>query len=160
MRALLQRVWSAAVEVEGQQVASIGRGLLVFFGVGDEDAQDADVSARILKFAEKIIRLRIFPEADSPSAGGRSMQRSVEDVDGSILLVSQFTLYADCRKGRRPSFEPAAAPDRAEELYREFAAALTELSGRAPQEGVFGAHMNVSLENDGPVTIWLENSPA
>ena len=145
MRALLQRVRSAAVEVDGQVVGSIGRGLLVFLGVGRDDRTE---DAR--KLAEKVVQLRIFPDEK------HAMNRSLGDVEGAVLLVSQFTLYADCRKGRRPSFEGAETPEQAESLYREFAGFLERL-GHPPQEGIFGAQMNVSLENEGPVTILLES---
>lgn len=144
MRALLQRVHRAAVEVAGETVGKIGSGLLVFLGVGREDSEE---DARHL--ARKVVQLRVFPDERRP------MNRSLEDAGGEILVVSQFTLYADCRRGRRPSFDAAAEPDGARHLVREFTAALADL-GHAAQEGVFGAHMNVSLENDGPVTILLE----
>ncbi|HLU49642.1 MAG TPA: D-aminoacyl-tRNA deacylase [Planctomycetota bacterium] len=144
MRALVQRVRHAAVDVDDETVAEIGPGLLVFVGVGRADTAD---HAR--KLAEKVVGLRVF------SDGERSMNRSVADVGGEILLVSQFTLYADTRRGRRPSFEPAAPPDEAQALYRSFAEALTEL-GFPPKEGIFGANMQVRLQNDGPVTLWLE----
>ena len=144
MRALLQRVDSASVTVRGEIVGSIERGLLVFLGVG---RGDGEVQAR--KLAEKTVHLRIFPDAS------HSMNRSLLDVAGGALVVSQFTLYADCRKGRRPSFEPSEKPDRAEALYRRFVEALQSF-GVETAEGVFGAHMSVALENDGPVSIWLD----
>jgi D-tyrosyl-tRNA(Tyr) deacylase len=144
MRALLQRVRQAAVEVDGREVGAIASGLVVFLGIGREDTpEDAQ------KLSEKTVQIRIFPDEK------HSMNRSLEDVGGEILLVSQFTLYADCRKGRRPSFEPAEAPERAQALCQEFAQNLEKL-GYKPKEGVFGAHMAVRLENDGPVTILLE----
>ena len=144
MRALLQRVRSASVEVDGETVGKIGPGLLVLLGVGKGDSV-----REIDKLADKIIGLRIFPDDK------HSMNRSVADVEGEVLLVSQFTLFADCRKGRRPSFEPAELPERAEEMCEQFARALEE-RGFPPAQGVFGAHMNVRLETDGPVTIWLD----
>jgi D-tyrosyl-tRNA(Tyr) deacylase len=144
VRALVQRVRHAAVDVGGRTVGSIEAGLLVFLGVGRSDTED-----EAQRLAQKIVELRIFAE------GEKGMQRSLADVGGRILLVSQFTLYADCRRGRRPSFDAAAAPADAERLYRVFAACLADL-GHTPQEGVFGADMQVRLENDGPVTIWLE----
>jgi D-tyrosyl-tRNA(Tyr) deacylase len=144
MRALLQRVRRAAVEVEGEQLGAIGRGLVVLLGVGKGDTEE-----RARKLAEKVVELRVFPDGKHP------INRSLRDVGGEILLVSQFTLYADCRKGRRPSFEEAESPELAAALYRRFALALTAL-GFPPREGVFGAHMVVTLENDGPVTVMLE----
>lgn len=145
MRALLQRVRRATVTVDGRSTGEIGSGLLVFLGVARGDgAEDAR------RLAAKAVQLRVFPDEH------KSMNRSVTDIQGEILLISQFTLCADCRRGRRPSFDGAAAPEDARELYQEFARALVEL-GHRPQEGVFGAHMAVSLENDGPVTILLES---
>jgi len=145
MRALVQRVRSASVEVDGRVVAAIDRGQLVLLGVGrgdDESAAD--------RLATKIVGLRIFPD------DALAMNRALGEIGGAILLVSQFTLYADCRRGRRPSFELAESPQRAEELCRYFATTLARL-GAPPSEGVFGAHMVVRLENDGPVTIWLDS---
>lgn len=142
MRALVQRVSSAAVEVDGEEVAAIGRGLLVLLGVHREDTDaDADWIAR------KLLSLRVFE-----GEGGR-MDRAVGDVGGELLCVSQFTLYGDVRRGNRPSFGEAAAPERAEALYERVRAALGAQGGR------FGAHMAVRLVNDGPVTLWIE-SPA
>lgn len=146
MRALLQRVRSAAVDVDGETVAAIGPGLLIFLGVGRGDVRES-----ASRLAEKIVHLRVFPDAE------RSLNRSIAESGGEILLVSQFTLYADCRRGRRPSFDLAAPPAEAEALYREFAKALSSL-GCEPREGIFGANMQVRLQNDGPVTLWLEHS--
>ncbi len=147
MRAVVQRVNHAEVTVGGACTGKIERGLLVFLGIGRNDTDD---DVRYL--AEKVVDLRIFPGAD-----GKSMQRSLRDLSGGeVLLVSQFTLYGDCRKGRRPSFDAAAQPETAKTLYRGFAAALTA-RGFPPQEGVFAAQMLVSLENDGPVTILLDS---
>jgi D-tyrosyl-tRNA(Tyr) deacylase len=145
VRALLQRVRQAAVDVEGRQVGAIGRGFLVLLAVGREDGEE-DVN----RLAEKIVELRVFPD------DARSMNRSLKEVGGEILLISQFTLYADTQRGRRPSFEPAAEPAMARRLYEEFAARLAQL-GFPPQKGVFGTHMLVRLENDGPVTLILES---
>jgi D-aminoacyl-tRNA deacylase len=145
MRALIQRVGSARVTVDGQPVGLIGPGLLVFLGVSRDDAEtDAGY------LADKIAGLRIFPD----DAG--KMNRSVRDAGGSLLVVSQFTLYGDCRRGRRPSFDRAAPPDRASSLYNYFVAAL-QRTGIPVATGVFQASMQVSLVNEGPVTIWIES---
>jgi D-tyrosyl-tRNA(Tyr) deacylase len=139
VRAVVQRVARARVEVDGEQVAAIGPGLLVLLGVRNGDTADqAD------KLARKLLALRIFEDDD-----GR-MNRSVTDVGGEVLCVSQFTLYGDARKGNRPSFVDAAAPDVAEPLYARVREALGAEGGR------FGAHMEVELVNDGPVTILVE----
>jgi D-tyrosyl-tRNA(Tyr) deacylase len=145
MRAVVQRVLSARVEVKGRTTGSIGRGLLVLLGICRTDGED-DVSY----LAEKILQLRVFPD------DRLSMNRSLLDIGGEILLVSQFTLYGDCRRGRRPSFDAAMPPEAAEEIYRSFSAYLAK-RGVSPQEGVFGASMVVSLENDGPVTLLLDS---
>lgn len=145
MRALLQRVSGAGVSVEGEEVSHIGPGLLVLLGVARGDsAEDAR------RLAGKVARLRIFED----EAG--KMNLSVTDVGGEVLVVSQFTLLANCRKGRRPSFIGAAEPQEAEALYEVF---VEELRGRSVPvvTGVFQAHMHVSLTNDGPVTILLES---
>ncbi|MFB3882565.1 MAG: D-aminoacyl-tRNA deacylase [Armatimonadota bacterium] len=144
MRAVVQRVSSAHVEVEGKTTGSIDRGLLALLGVGQGDGEK-----QAAWLAEKIAGLRIFED----EAG--KMNLSVQDVGGSVLVVSQFTLYGDCRRGRRPSFTEAAPPDLADRLYQVFVTHLRALS--VPVEtGVFQAHMNVHLVNDGPVTIWLD----
>lgn len=146
MRALLQRVSQASVAVEGEIVGQISKGLLVLLGVG---RGDGEVQAKML--AEKIIYLRIFED----EAG--KMNRSLLDSGGAMLVVSQFTLYADIRKGRRPSFTSAAPPTLAEPLVERFkalvAAHRVQVAG-----GVFGAHMDVQLHNDGPVTIWMDSA--
>lgn len=144
MRAVVQRVGSARVEVDGKVVGEIGRGLLVLLGVGEEDA---DKQAHWL--ADKIAGLRIFED----EAG--KMNLSVEEVCGSLLVVSQFTLYGDCRKGRRPSFTKAAPPAEADRLYEVFVARLREL-GLPVETGVFQAMMQVHLVNDGPVTLVVD----
>lgn len=144
MRAVVQRVSRAQVSVDGRITGKIDRGLMVLLGVGvDDTARDADT------IAEKIANLRIFED----DAG--LMNRSVQDVKGGVLLVSQFTLHGDARKGRRPSFITAAREDVAEPLY-ERAGALLERAGLAVGYGVFGAHMDIELVNDGPVTILLD----
>ncbi len=145
MRAVVQRTGRAEVTASESVAGTIDRGLLVLLGVTDTDtAKDA------LYLAEKITGLRIFEDA----AG--KMNLSVRDVGGEILAVSQFTLYGDCRKGKRPSFDKAAAPVMAEALYEEFIRACRE-RGVHVETGVFGAHMRVSLLNDGPVTILLDS---
>jgi D-aminoacyl-tRNA deacylase len=139
VRALVQRVSEASVSVDGEEVARIGRGLLVLLGVRQGDRrEEAD------RIAGKLERLRVFEDAE-----GR-MNLSVRDVDGDLLVVSQFTLYGDARKGNRPSFVDAAPPDLAEPLYERVRAALDAKGGR------FGARMQVALVNDGPVTLLLE----
>ena len=144
MRAVVQRVSSASVRVDGETVGTCGRGLLVLLGVGHEDT--AETAARL---AAKIARLRIFENED-----GR-FDHSLVDIGGEALVVSQFTLFADTTKGNRPSFTPAAPPERAEPLVEAFAAALRG-AGAHVDTGVFGARMEVELVNDGPVTIVLD----
>ncbi len=144
MRAVLQRVRRGKVTVDGRVVAEIGRGLVILLGVGP---QDNEVVARAL--AEKAAFLRIFEDDQG------KMNLSVRDVGGEAIVVSQFTLYADTRRGRRPSFTDAALPDLARPLVDRFAEYLSEL-GVPAQTGEFGAHMLVEIENDGPVTILLE----
>jgi D-tyrosyl-tRNA(Tyr) deacylase len=146
VRALLQRVTRAEVRVEGRSVGSIGPGLLVLLGVGhDDDAATADAMAR------RVCELRIFEDED-----GRT-NRSLIDVAGAALVVSQFTLYADTKRGRRPGFTDAAPPDRAIELWRRVAAGIEAL-GVTVALGEFGAEMAVELVNDGPFTIWLDTA--
>jgi D-aminoacyl-tRNA deacylase len=148
MRAVVQRVRSASVTVEGALVARIGPGLLVFIGVANEDGPD-DVHY----IATKIRELRIFPDDH-----GR-MNRSIVEIAGSVLLVSQFTLQADCRKGRRPSLDGAAPPALAEALYGNVVRSLAD-SGLQVATGIFQAHMDVELVNDGPVTMLLDSRKA
>jgi D-tyrosyl-tRNA(Tyr) deacylase len=144
MRALLQRVTQAKVTVEGSVVGEIGAGLLVLLGVAKPDTL-ADCTFLV----EKILNLRIFADADG------KMNRSLQDTRGSLLVVSQFTLYGDCRKGRRPGFDAAAPPEQARALYEAFVE-LARRSGLEVETGVFQAHMEVALINDGPVTLMLE----
>jgi D-aminoacyl-tRNA deacylase len=144
MRALIQRVKSGKVTVDGQTVAEIARGLIILLGIGQGDTVE---QARIL--AGKIASLRIFEDQEG------KFNRSILDMGGAAIVVSQFTLYADTRKGRRPSFTEAAPPEVAAPLVDIFANLLREL-GVPTRTGVFGAHMLVDIENDGPVTIWLE----
>ena len=144
MRALIQRVSAASVEVDGERIAAIAGGLLVLVAAGAGDGPEAPA-----QLAAKVARLRIFADAE-----GR-MNRSITDVGGEALVVSQFTLYADVRRGNRPGFTDAAPPETGQQLVNAFAAALREL-GVPVSTGRFGAHMQVALVNDGPVTIWLD----
>jgi D-tyrosyl-tRNA(Tyr) deacylase len=146
VRALLQRVTRASVTVEGEMIGRIAGGLVVLLGVGPDDT-DETVGA----LARKVTELRIFRDPE-----GRT-NRSLVDVEGQVLLVSQFTLYADTRRGRRPGFTGAAAPDLAEQRYEGFAAALRGI-GVTVATGRFGAEMAVELVNDGPFTIWLDSA--
>jgi len=145
MRVVLQRVKEARVEVAGTTVGAISTGLLILIGVASTDTQqDADY------LADKVIYLRIFPDEE-----GR-MNRSILEVGGSLLVVSQFTLYGDCRKGRRPSFDRAAPPEEARRLYEYFIERLTSRN-IIVQTGVFQAEMQIHLVNDGPVTFILDS---
>ncbi|MEE0410456.1 MAG: D-aminoacyl-tRNA deacylase [Clostridia bacterium] len=146
MRAVIQRVNNASVEVDGKTVGEIGKGLLVFLGVGDGDT-DADLNY----IADKTAGLRIFSDEDD------KMNLSVTDIDGEILVVSQFTLYGDCRKGRRPNFTSSMEPVTAEKMYEDFIKTI-ESKGIKTAHGEFGADMQVSISNDGPVTILLDSS--
>ena len=146
MRMVCQRVLEAQVKVNDQSVGKIGKGLLVFLGVGKGDTQkDAEF------IAEKLVNLRIFAD----EAG--KMNRSVQDVGGAILLISNFTLHGDCRKGRRPGFDAAAEPALAEQLY-EMVIALVARQGVPVEKGIFGAYMQVTSINDGPVTFLLDST--
>lgn len=146
MRALIQRVLEASVVVDGQKVGAIGPGLLVFLGVGKGDAEP-----QVDWMADKVSNLRIFED----DAG--KMNKSLLDTHKALLLVSQFTLYADTRKGRRPSFVDAADPAEAKRLYEVCGTKLRAL-GIAVENGIFAADMKVSLVNDGPVTLWLDSA--
>jgi len=146
MKVLLQRVRQASVKVEGQATSSIDNGLLLLVGIGADDTQK-----NLEAVAAKICHMRIFPDEN-----GR-FDLSVLDIDGEILAVPQFTLYADTRKGRRPEFFGAMKPPEASEYFDSFVNALNNLEVKKVETGVFGAHMVVSLENDGPVTILVEN---
>lgn len=148
MRALLQRVTRAEVRADGQTTGSIGPGLLVFLGIGHEDDQ-----ATAAALARRTSELRIFEDED-----GRT-NRSILDVGGSALVVSQFTLYADTSRGRRPGFTRAAPPAVAAELVERYASELEDI-GIPVGRGRFGASMEVELVNDGPFTIWLDTDPA
>lgn len=144
MRALLQRVSRAEVRVEGDVAGSIGGGLVILLGVGPTDTPQTAAD-----LARRATELRIFRDEDGKT------NRSLADVGGAVLAISQFTLYADTRRGRRPGFAGAAAPDLAEELYGRFVAALRALDVTV-ETGRFGAEMAVDLVNDGPFTIWLD----
>jgi D-tyrosyl-tRNA(Tyr) deacylase len=145
MRAVIQRVLQAQVKVNRELVGQIDKGLLVYLSVGKDDAaKDAEF------MAEKLVNLRIFAD----DAG--KMNRSVLDIGGSILIVSNFTLHGDCRKGRRPSFDAAAEPESAKKLY-ERVAQLVAQQGVAVEKGIFGEYMSVSSVNDGPVTFLLDS---
>jgi D-tyrosyl-tRNA(Tyr) deacylase len=147
MRALLQRVERASVDVQGKQIAAIGPGLLVLLGVaGSDDDQIAD------QLAARVAGLRIFRDDE-----GRT-NRSIVEVNGSALVVSQFTLYADTSRGRRPGFTDAGPPELAERLYRRFAAELRSAGIADVELGQFGSEMRVELVNDGPFTLWLDTA--
>jgi D-tyrosyl-tRNA(Tyr) deacylase len=145
MRAVIQRVSRARVEVEGETVSEIGPGLLIFLSVSKDDSE-----TQAQAMAKKIDGLRIFDDED-----GR-MNRPIDSVDGSFLVVSQFTLYGDLTKGKRPSFDPAMRPPGSERLYELFCEQLEALSSRPVRRGRFGAAMKVELVNDGPATFLLE----
>ena len=147
MIALLQRVSSSKVEVEGKVVGEIGRGINILLGV-----EKGDTESDIDLLVEKIVNLRIFPSED----GKKDFDRSLLDINGEALVVSQFTLPASLRKGRRPSFDRAEEPRRAKELYEKFVQALRE-KGVKVETGIFGADMKVYIENDGPVTFILRS---
>ncbi|MBQ3215715.1 MAG: D-tyrosyl-tRNA(Tyr) deacylase [Oscillospiraceae bacterium] len=144
MRAVVTRVKSASVEIDGQIVGQIGQGFLILLGVGPDDTEK---ECRYL--AEKILGLRVFEDENE------KMNLGLESVNGQVLVVSQFTLYGNCRKGRRPSFAEAAPPALGEELYERFLQICEEL-GYPPQHGQFGADMQVASVNDGPVTLILD----
>lgn len=146
MRACIQRVSEADVTVAGEVTGRIGRGMLVLMGVGT-----ADGATEVEWLAEKLVNLRIFEDDQG------KMNRSLVDVGGAMLVVSQFTLFGDARKGRRPSFTEAAPPELAERLYDDFVARVRAF-GIDVATGVFRAHMDVRLVNDGPVTLWLDTA--
>ena len=144
MRAVLTRVKSASVTIDGQVVGKIGKGFLILLGVGPEDGE-----AQCRRLAEKALGLRIFEDENG------KMNLGLEQVGGQVLVVSQFTLYGNCRKGRRPSFVEAAPPELGNAMYERFLAICEEM-GFPPQHGRFGADMQVESVNDGPVTILLD----
>ncbi|MEE1195925.1 MAG: D-aminoacyl-tRNA deacylase [Lachnospiraceae bacterium] len=144
MKLVIQRVDKASVSIDGAEYSSIGKGFLVLVGISDGDTKEiAD------KYIRKMIGLRIFEDAEGKT------NLSLQDVGGAVLMVSQFTLYANCKKGNRPSFIEAGKPDMAEELYH-YMVEKTKESVPEVKTGVFGAHMKVSLENNGPFTILLD----
>lgn len=145
MRAVIQRVLSADVSVDGNTVGKIGKGLLILLGVGKNDTK-----SECDKLTDKISKMRIFSDEND------KINLSVDDVSGDILVVSQFTLYADCRKGNRPSFTNAGDPETANELYEYFSGELNSKIKGNIQNGIFGADMKVSLVNDGPFTVILD----
>lgn len=145
MKIVIQRSKEASVTVDGKIIGEIERGLVILLGIGPEDGQ-----AEVDWLAEKSVNLRIFEDKDG------KMNHSLLDVSGEVLLISQFTLYGDCRKGRRPSFAKAGHPSLAEPLVEEFAKKLTSLGITKVATGIFGADMKVSLINDGPVTLVIE----
>jgi len=145
MRAVIQRVLEAKVDINKETVGQIGPGLLVYLGVEQGDTNDD-----LIWLAEKILKLRIFPDAQE------CMNFPVTEIAGGVLVVSQFTLCADCKKGTRPSFAHAADPDEANEMYEEFIRHIAAKNVPV-QSGVFGAMMKVESVNDGPVTIWLNS---
>jgi len=146
MRVVIQRVNSARVEVDNQIIGSIGKGMLIFLGVGSEDSYEiAD------KYLEKILKLRIFADENGKT------NLALQDVGGELLVISQFTLYADCRRGNRPEFLNAAAADKARDIYEYFLKSAKTRLGKV-QAGRFGADMKVFLENDGPFTIVLDEN--
>lgn len=145
MKTVIQRVSSADVTVDGHVVGRIGSGFMILFGAGQGDTEEeADYIAR------KTARMRIFSDENG------KMNLCLKDIGGGALVISQFTLYADCRHGNRPGFTDAESPERAEQLYDYFCERLGEEAGITVEKGIFGAHMEVSLVNDGPVTILLE----
>ncbi|MDZ8106046.1 MAG: D-aminoacyl-tRNA deacylase [Nostoc sp. DedQUE12a] len=146
MRVIIQRVKSSQVIVNGEIIGKIGRGLNLLVGIANTDT-DAELDWMV----RKCLELRLFPDEE----GDERWQKSVQEIGGELLVVSQFTLYGDCRKGRRPSFDRSAAPASAEDLYNRFVTKLTASSLHV-ETGQFGAMMQVSIENDGPVTLLLE----
>lgn len=152
MRAVLQRVTSARVMIDGIEHSRIGLGWLALVGV-----EDADGSEDVEWLSRKLVELRVFEVGEEPPEPARPREQSVGEIGGDILLVSQFTLFASTRKGTRPSWHRAARPPIAIPLYEALHRRLSELLGRPVPTGVFGAHMQLELTNDGPVTLWLDS---
>lgn len=146
MRLLIQRVQRAKINIDGRETAAISTGLLVLLGI-----EESDDLNDIKWLVPKMLKLRIFSDENG------KMNLSVTDIGGEILIVSQFTLHASVKKGNRPSYIRAAHPDHAIPLYEEFIAQTVKLSGKPVQTGEFGAHMQIELVNDGPVTIWMDS---
>jgi len=146
MRVIIQRVISSQVTVNGEIVGKIGRGLNLLVAIAPTDTE-----AELDWMARKCLELRLFPGEE----GGEKWEKSVREIEGELLVISQFTLYGDCRKGHRPSFSGSASPTQAEALYKQFVTKLKE-SGLRIETGKFGAMMQVTIENDGPVTLFLE----
>lgn len=144
MRAVVTRVASASISIDGEIVGKIGKGFLILLGVGPEDGE-----AQCRRLAEKALGLRVFSDEQG------KMNLGLEQIGGEVLVVSQFTLYGNCRKGRRPSFVAAAPPELGNAMYERFLELCREM-GFAPQHGRFGADMQVESVNDGPVTLWLD----
>ncbi|MEL7035730.1 MAG: D-aminoacyl-tRNA deacylase [Cyanobacteria bacterium J06592_8] len=147
MRVIIQRVTASQVEVNGQIIGKIDRGLNLLVAIAQTDTE-----AELDWMTRKCLELRLFPD---PSSETGRWEKSVQDISGELLVISQFTLYGDCRKGRRPSFDRSAAPEAAKKLYEKFVEKLRE-SGLKVETGEFGAMMQVSIHNDGPVTLILE----
>ena len=146
MKALVQRVTEGSVSVDGQVIGAIGKGLVILFGAGRGDTEKD-----VIYLAEKCANLRIFEDEDG------KMNRSLLDIGGEALVISQFTLYGDCRKGRRPGFSDAADPAEAERFYEQFQTRIAQAGVKNVQHGKFGADMQVKIFNDGPVTFMLES---
>jgi D-aminoacyl-tRNA deacylase len=147
MRIIIQRVKSSQVEIAGVVVGKIGRGLNLLVGIADNDTE-----AELDWMVKKCLDLRLFPDTEN---NNEPWKKSVLEIGGELLVISQFTLYGDCRKGRRPSFSRAASPEPAQQLYQQFVEKLRKSNLRV-ETGEFGAMMQVSIENDGPVTLILE----
>jgi D-tyrosyl-tRNA(Tyr) deacylase len=146
MRVVIQRVKSSQVKVKGEVIGKIGWGLNLLVAIAPTDTE-----TQLDWMTRKCLELRLFPD----ESGGDKWGKSIQDIQGELLVISQFTLYGDCRKGRRPSFSNSASPEIAEKLYHQFVAKLKQ-SGLKVETGTFGAMMNVEIENDGPVTLILE----
>ncbi len=146
MRVVIQRVKKAAVSIQNKKVSSIGNGLLILLGIEDSDNEE-DIDWLV----KKIVQLRIFNDEND------IMNLSVQDISGEILIVSQFTLHANTKKGNRPSYIRASKPDIAIPVYNKFLVKVEEITGKKPEQGIFGAMMEVSLINDGPVTIIIDS---
>lgn len=145
MRAVIQRVLNADCKVDGKITGAIGQGFLVLLGI-----EDADTDDDLQWLAQKIVNLRVFGDEDG------LMNKALADIDGGILLISQFTLFAQTKKGNRPSFIRAARPDKAIPMYEQMIKVMTDLTGNKVETGIFGADMKISLLNDGPVTIIMD----